>query len=62
MARVYTFKIVYIGCENKIWRDIQISSNSTMAVLRLLKSNTHNAQQHRYYFDAVFCFYYKVFG
>lgn len=33
MARVYTFKIVYIGCENKIWRDIQISSNSTMAVL-----------------------------
>lgn len=33
MARVYTFKIVYIGCENKIWRDIQISPNSTMAVL-----------------------------
>ncbi|MBD9012797.1 MAG: plasmid pRiA4b ORF-3 family protein [Ruminococcus bromii] len=33
MARVYTFKIVYIGCENKILRDIQISSNSTMAVL-----------------------------
>lgn len=33
MARVYTFKIVYIGCENKIWLDIQISSNSTMAVL-----------------------------
>ena len=33
MTRVYTFKIVYIGCENKIWRDIQISSNSTMAVL-----------------------------
>ena len=33
MARVYTFKIVYIGCENKIWRDIQISSNLTMAVL-----------------------------
>ncbi|WP_415946662.1 IS1096 element passenger TnpR family protein [Ruminococcus bromii] len=28
-----TFKIVYIGCENKIWRDIQISSNLTMAVL-----------------------------
>ncbi|WP_366515331.1 hypothetical protein [Ruminococcus sp.] len=33
MARVYTFKIIYMGCENKIWRDIQISSNSTMAVL-----------------------------
>lgn len=33
MARVYTFKIVYIGCENKIWRDIQTSSNSTMAML-----------------------------
>ena len=33
MARVYTFQIVYIGCENKIWRDIRISSNSTMDVL-----------------------------
>lgn len=33
MTRVYTFKIVYMGCENRIWRDIQISSNSTMAVL-----------------------------
>lgn len=32
MARVYTFKIVYIGCEIKIWRDIQISLNLTMAV------------------------------
>lgn len=33
MTRVYTFKIVYIGCENRIWRDIQISSKSTLAVL-----------------------------
>ncbi len=33
MARVYTFKIIYVGCENKIWRDIQISSKSTLAVL-----------------------------
>lgn len=33
MTRVYTFKIIYMGCENRIWRDIQISSNSTMAVL-----------------------------
>lgn len=33
MTRVYTFKIVYIECENKIWRDIQISSKSTLAVL-----------------------------
>lgn len=33
MTRVYTFKIVYIGCENKIWRDIKISSKSTLAVL-----------------------------
>lgn len=33
MTKVYTFKIVYIGCESRIWRDIQISSNSTMAVL-----------------------------
>lgn len=32
MARVYTFKIIYMGCENKIWRDIQISSNSAMAM------------------------------
>lgn len=33
MARVYTFKIIYMGCENKIWRDIKISSKSTLAVL-----------------------------
>lgn len=33
MARVYTFKIIYMGCENKIWRDIQISSKSMLAVL-----------------------------
>lgn len=33
MTRVYTFKIVYMGCENKIWRDIKISSKSTLAVL-----------------------------
>ena len=33
MTRVYTFKIIYMGCENKIWRDIKISSKSTLAVL-----------------------------
>lgn len=33
MAHVYTFHIVYDGCENKIWRDIQISSTNTLATL-----------------------------
>ena len=33
MAQIYTFHIVYDGCENKIWRDIQISSTNTLATL-----------------------------
>ena len=33
MAQVYTFHIVYEGCKNKIWRDIQISSTNTLATL-----------------------------
>ena len=33
MAQVYTFHIVYDGCKNKIWRDIQISSTNTLATL-----------------------------
>ena len=33
MAKIYTFHIVYEGCKNKIWRDIQISSTNTLAAL-----------------------------
>lgn len=33
MAQIYTFHIVYEGCKNKIWRDIQISSTNTLATL-----------------------------
>jgi len=33
MANVYTMKVIYDGCENKIWRDIQISSNSYLCTL-----------------------------
>lgn len=31
MAEVYTLKIVYRDCDNKIWREAQVSSNSTLA-------------------------------
>ena len=31
MAEVYTLKITYQGCENKIWREAQISSNAFLA-------------------------------
>ncbi len=33
MAQIHTFHIVYNGCDNKIWRDIQISSTNTLATL-----------------------------
>lgn len=33
MTYVYHFKIVYEGCENRIWREIQISSNSYLCQL-----------------------------
>lgn len=31
MAEVYTLKVTYQGCENKIWREAQISSNALLA-------------------------------
>lgn len=33
MTNVYTLKIKYIGCENRIWRDAQISSNACLCDL-----------------------------
>lgn len=33
MAQVYTFKMTYRGCEDKIWRIAEMSSNSTLAQL-----------------------------
>lgn len=33
MAQVYTFKITYRGCEDKIWRIAEVSSNNTLAQL-----------------------------
>ena len=33
MADVYTIKVTYEGCENKIWREIQISSNAFLCQL-----------------------------
>ena len=33
MAQIYTFHIEYEGCKSKIWRDIQISSTNTLAIL-----------------------------
>lgn len=31
MAEVYTLKVTYQGCENKIWREAKISSNAFLA-------------------------------
>ncbi len=33
MAEVYTIKVAYEGCEDKIWREIQISSNAFLCQL-----------------------------
>lgn len=33
MTHVYTFKITYRGCEDKIWRVAEVSSNYTLAQL-----------------------------
>ncbi len=32
-AKIYTFKITYAGCDNKIWRTAAVSSNHTLAEL-----------------------------
>ena len=36
MTHVYTMKIKYVGCENKIWREVQISSNAFLCDLGYL--------------------------
>ncbi len=33
MTNVYTLKIIYVGCEDKIWREAQISSNAHLCDL-----------------------------
>lgn len=33
MAQIYTFKITYEGCKNKIWRTFEVSSNYDLARL-----------------------------
>lgn len=33
MTQVYTFRIIYRGCEEKIWRVTEVSSNNTLAQL-----------------------------
>ena len=32
-TQVYTFRITYNGCENKIWRTVEVSSNYDLARL-----------------------------
>lgn len=36
MTNVYTLKITYVGCKNKIWREVQISSNAYLCDLGYL--------------------------
>lgn len=33
MANVYTIKVIYDGCEGRIWRELQISSNALLSHL-----------------------------
>lgn len=33
MADVYTVKVIYDGCESRIWRELQISSNAPLSQL-----------------------------
>ena len=33
MAEVYTIRAIYEGCENRIWRELQISSNALLCEL-----------------------------
>ena len=33
MVQIYTFQITYRGCEQKIWRVVEMSSNNTLAQL-----------------------------
>ena len=33
MTQIYTFRITYRGCEEKIWRVAEVSSNNTLAQL-----------------------------
>ena len=33
MADVYTIMVTYEGCENRIWRELQISSNALLSQL-----------------------------
>lgn len=33
MTEVYTVKVTYAGCDNKIWRELQISSNALLCQL-----------------------------
>lgn len=46
-AQVYTFKAIYGGCENKIWRTFEISSNATLAkvgyaILSIFDTNAYH--------------------
>lgn len=35
-AQIYTFKITYENCDNRIWRTAEVSSNYTLAKLGYL--------------------------
>ena len=45
--QVYTFRITYNGCENKIWRTVEVSSNYDLArlgymVLAIFDTNAYH--------------------
>ena len=54
MAEVYTFHVAVKEMENKIWRDIDISSKSTLAQLSYAILVVFNTE-----YNHLFCLYYK---
>ena len=57
MAEVYTFHVAVKEMENKIWRDIDISSKSTLAQLSYAILVVFNTE-----YNHLFCLYYKGKG
>ena len=54
MTQIYTFRITYRGCEEKIWRVAEVSSNNTLAQLgyTILRLSRLHLAAHEFPFEA----------
>ena len=50
MANVYTIKVIYDGCEGRIWRELQISSNALLSHLGYTVLATFDTMAYRLVF------------